>query len=71
MHTAAWSGLGMVRNCCGGNTTMPAIFGRTLATVNKNSTWDFKSWTADVLVINLGTAALGLNCSVVQCTAVY
>ena len=31
-HTAAWSGLGMVRNCCGGNTTMPAIFNRSLAT---------------------------------------
>ena len=55
VHTAAWSGLGMVRNCCGGNTTMPAIFSRTLATVNQDNTWDFDSWKPDALVINLGT----------------
>ena len=55
VHTAAWSGLGMVRNCCGGNTTMPAIFSRTLATVNQDDTWDFDSWKPDALVINLGT----------------
>jgi len=30
VHTVAWSGLGMVRNCCGGNTTMPSIFRRRL-----------------------------------------
>lgn len=53
-HTAAWSGLGMVRNCCGGNTTMPAIFNRTLAT-DSGSVWPWSSWTADALVINLGT----------------
>jgi hypothetical protein len=55
VHTAAWSGLGMVHNCCGGNTTMPSIFSRTLATVNTDNTWDWKSWQADALVINLGT----------------
>jgi len=53
-HTAAWSGLGMVKNCCGGNTTMPPIFNRTLATV-QTSSWDWSSWKADALVINLGT----------------
>jgi hypothetical protein len=53
-HTAAWSGLGMVRNCCGGNTTMPSIFNRTLAT-DSSTTWDWDSWKADALVINLGT----------------
>jgi lysophospholipase L1-like esterase len=55
VHTAAWSGLGMVRNCCGGNTTMPSIFSRTLATVNADQTWAWSSWTPDALVINLGT----------------
>jgi len=55
VHTAAWSGLGMVRNCCGGNTTMPTIWNRTLATLNVNDTWQFDSWKADALVINLGT----------------
>jgi hypothetical protein len=54
VHTAAWSGLGMVRNCCGGNTTMPAIFNRSLAT-DSSSVWDWSSWVADALVINLGT----------------
>jgi hypothetical protein len=44
VHTAAWSGLGMVHNCCGGNTTMPAIFSRTLATKNVDNTWDWSSW---------------------------
>jgi hypothetical protein len=55
VHTAAWSGLGMVRNCCGGNTTMPHIFSRTLATVNIDNTWNGSNWIPDVLVINLGT----------------
>jgi len=53
-HTAAWSGLGMVRNCCGGNTTMPTIFSQTLAT-DLASSWPWSSWVADALVINLGT----------------
>jgi hypothetical protein len=55
VHTAAWSGLGMIHNCCGGNTTMPPVFTRTLATVNVDNTWDWKSWVPDALVINLGT----------------
>ena len=57
-HTAAWSGLGMVRNCCGGNTTMPSIFEQTLATVTAQgggTPWDWTKWAADALVINLGT----------------
>ena len=44
----------MVRNCCGGNTTMPAIFNRTLAT-DSTTVWPWGTWTADALVINLGT----------------
>ena len=55
VHTAAWSGLGMVRNCCLGNTTMPGIFRRTLATENIDDSWDFASWKADALIVNLGT----------------
>lgn len=59
VHTAAWSGFGMVRNCCGGNTTMPAIFQRTLATINDEfpgrNGWNFSSWVPAALVVNLGT----------------
>ena len=34
---------------------MPAIYSRTLATVNIDNTWDFSTWQADALVVNLGT----------------
>ena len=53
-HKTAWSGFGMVRNCCGGNTFMPEIYQRTLATV-AGSRWDFSSWVPDAVIINLGT----------------
>jgi len=55
VHTEAWSGLGMVKNCCLGNTTMPGIFRRTLATENVDDTWDFLAWKPDALIVNLGT----------------
>jgi hypothetical protein len=53
-HTAAWSGFGVVRNCCGGVTLMPEIYTRTLLSV-PGSTWDFTQWIPDVVVVNLGT----------------
>lgn len=53
-HTAAWSGFGMIENCCGGNTTMPEIWQRTLAT-DSSSHWNFSAWIPHGLVINLGT----------------
>lgn len=52
-RTAAWSGYGVVRNCCGGSTLMPEIYSRTLASV-PGSQWDFSQWLPDVVVINLG-----------------
>lgn len=55
VHTAAWSGFGLIHNCCGGNTTMPSIFTRTLATFNMDNTWNYTNWLPNVLVINLGT----------------
>ena len=55
-HTAAWSGYGLVQNCCGGNTTMPMIFGRTLASDgDPKKAWDMSTWTPDAVVVNLGT----------------
>jgi hypothetical protein len=65
-HFNAWSGLGMVRNCCGGSTLASDVWTRTLATVQSDNTsdphgttaenmWDFSKWTADAVVINLGT----------------
>jgi len=55
--TLAWSGLGLIRNCCGGATYMPEIWTRTLATANTggSNSWDFSSWVPDALVVNLGT----------------
>jgi hypothetical protein len=65
-HYNAWSGFGMVANCCGGSTLGPDVWTRTLATVGSTNTsdphgttaentWDFSKWTADAVVINLGT----------------
>ena len=65
-HYNAWSGFGMVANCCGGSTLGSDVWGRTLATVGSanasdphgttaENEWDFGSWTADAVVINLGT----------------
>jgi len=65
-HYAAWSGFGMVVNCCGGATLGSDIWGRTIATVGSpNSSdphgttdankWDFSIWKPDAVVINLGT----------------
>ena len=50
----AWSGYGMVRNIAGGNVTMPEIYTRTLASVDR-SDWVYSSWVPDAVVINLGT----------------
>ena len=65
-HYTAWSGFGMVRNCCGGATLGSDVWGRTLATVGSanasdphgttsENAWNFSAWTADAVVINLGT----------------
>ena len=65
-HYNAWSGFGMVANCCGGSTLGSDVWTRTLATVGSANasdphgttaanTWDFSKWTADAVVINLGT----------------
>jgi len=65
-HYNAWSGFGMVANCCGGSTLASDVWTRTLATVGSantsdphgttvENTWDFSKWTADAVVINLGT----------------
>lgn len=55
-HLVAQSGKGLVRNSDPGDTTYyPAIYGRTLAE-DPASTWNFASWTPDVVVISLGGA---------------
>lgn len=53
-HTTAWSGFGLVQNCCGGTVLVPDLYRRTLATV-KGSAWDWSRFTPDAVVINLGT----------------
>ena len=53
----------MAENCCGGNTTAPDIWKRTLVTVDTadphgtpaSNRWNFSAWTPDAVVINLGT----------------
>jgi hypothetical protein len=39
-HTESWSGYGMARNCCGGNTILPEVYLRALGSV-PGSTWSF------------------------------
>ena len=65
-HTVAWSGYGMVENCCGGNTTLPMVYNRTLGS-DSGSVWNFaaqteptpagqSAWAApQAVVVNLGT----------------
>ncbi len=66
-HTEAWSGRGLVRNCCGNNgTLMPVIYSRALATAadqfvlpgsaaQVSNQWQFSSFVPDAIVINLGS----------------
>jgi len=51
--TIGYSGMGLIRNCCGGDTFMPEVWERTVAT-DSSTQWDF-SWVPDALVVNLGT----------------
>ena len=80
-HYTAWSGFGMVSNCCGGATLGPDVWARTLATVGSanasdphgttaTNAWDFGKWTPDAVVINLGTNDhLGTNTSSAKAVA--
>ncbi|CAE7037646.1 celE [Symbiodinium natans] len=65
-HTAAWSGLGMAANCCGGYTLMSTVWLRTVGSLEslnqlmpfqtpEDNLWDFSRWVPDAVVINLGT----------------
>jgi lysophospholipase L1-like esterase len=55
----AYSGKGVYRDG-GGNTNdqMGPLYERTFADI-PGSTWDFSAWTADVVVVNLGTNDFG------------
>ena len=54
-HVIAYSGKGAYRDNTGNvESQMPEIYGRIFADDNK-SKWDFSTWTADVVVVNLGT----------------
>ncbi|EFA85965.1 esterase [Heterostelium album PN500] len=58
LHTACWSGKGLVRNYDSPNITstnpMPIYLPRTLAN-NASLEWDFANYVPDAVVINLGT----------------
>jgi hypothetical protein len=65
-HYNAWSGFGMVANCCGGRTLASDVWTRTIASLGSgnfsdphstvaSNVWDFSKWKADAVVINLGT----------------
>jgi len=58
MSVVAWSGKGVVRNCCNQNITtpnpLPAIYPYTVANY-MNETYTFSSNVPDAVVINLGT----------------
>lgn len=54
-HVIAYSGKGAYRDYSGSlESQMPEIYGRIFADDPK-SKWDFSTWTADVVVVNLGT----------------
>lgn len=51
----AWSGKGVLLNADSTNDeTLPALYKRTLLT-NSNSTWNFKGYVPEKVIINLGT----------------
>jgi hypothetical protein len=65
-HYNAWSGFGMVANCCGGSTLASDVWTRTIASLGSGNSsdphgtipsnrWNFSKWKAHALVINLGT----------------
>ena len=67
-HYNAWSGFGMVANCCGGSTLASDVWTRTIASLGSGNSsdphgtipsnvWDFSQWKADAVVINLGAEA--------------
>lgn len=45
-HVAAWSGLGMAKNCCGGETLMSDVWRRTVATIVSDDPEDPHGTTA-------------------------
>jgi hypothetical protein len=54
-HVIAWSGKGMVKNCCGNtDPPMPAYYGMQNP-FDEGPGWDFSTWTPHAVVINLGT----------------
>jgi len=57
VYIQAWSGKGVVRNCCNQNITspdpLPIYYKKTIANYASND-WNFK-WIPDAVVINLGT----------------
>ncbi len=51
----AWSGKGMMLNADStSKKTLPALYSRTLLT-RSNSTWSFKNYVPEMVIINLGT----------------
>lgn len=55
----AYSGKGIYRDGSSDTTNqMPVLYERTFADI-AGSTWDFSTWTADVVVVNLGTNDFG------------
>ena len=63
-HIIAWSGKGAAKNCCGDTSElMPELYRRTIPQ-DSASQWDFTSWIADAVVINLGTNDFNSNVDV-------
>src|SRR5262249_14033900 len=54
--SVSWSGIGMYRNNGGSGDTMPTIYGQAPpAPASPTTNWDFKQWTPELVLINLGT----------------
>jgi lysophospholipase L1-like esterase len=55
----AWSGKGMMVNCCDLGETMPSYYLQTRGGEDYSSSWDFTRFVPDAIIINLGTNDFG------------
>lgn len=55
----AWSGKGLYANANGQGELMPEYFRQTLGAGNYTTDWDFKRFTPEAVIINLGTNDFG------------
>ena len=53
----AWSGKGLLENCCDSGERMVDYYLQTRGGTSFTTDWDFSRWTPDAIIINLGCVA--------------